>query len=128
MLDGIGVNIKGNQLPQAPTYKFAVGAQYTIRLGGGATLVPRADLNYTGNFYATVFNQNIDRIRGYEVINAQVQLNLRNDNLYVRAFVQNLTANNAITGEYQADQSSGLFTNVFTLEPRRYGAAIGFKF
>ena len=108
--------------------QFAVGAQYTIPLGSGATLVPRADLNYTGNFYASIFNQNIDRIQGYEVVNAQVQLNLRNDNLYLRAFVQNLTNNNAITGQYQADPSSGLFTNVFTLEPRRFGAAIGFKF
>ena len=67
-------------------------------------------------------------MQGYEVVNAQVQLNLRNDNVYVRAFVQNLTNNNAITGQYQADQSSGLFTNIFTLEPRRFGAAVGFKF
>ncbi len=126
--DGVGVNIRGNRLPQAPMYKFAVGAQYTIPLSGGATLVPRADLNYTGGFYASIFNQNIDRVQGYEVVNAQVQLNLRNDNLYLRAFVQNLTANNAITGQYQADQSSGSFTNIFTLEPRRFGGAIGFKF
>ena len=122
------MDIRGNRLPQAPTYKFAVGAQDTIPLAGGATLVPRADLNYTGNFYASIFNQNIDRVQGYAVVNAQVQLNLRDDRLYVRGFVQNAFNNNAITGQYQADQSSGLFTNIFTLEPRRYGAAVGFKF
>jgi len=62
------------------------------------------------------------------VINAQVQLNARDDRWYVRGFVQNLTGNNAITGQYVTDQSSGLFTNVFTIEPRRYGIAAGFKF
>ena len=128
VLDGVGVDIKNNQLPQAPTYKFSVGAQYTIDFGNGMSLVPRADLNYTGNFYASIFNQNIDRVQGYEVVNAQVQLNGRNDAWYLRGFVQNLTDNNAITGQYVTDQSSGLFTNIFTLEPRRYGVAVGFKF
>lgn len=125
---GVPVNIRGNQLPQAPTYKFAVGAQYTIDMGGDITLVPRVDLNYTGNSYASIFNGNIDRLPGYEVVNAQIQLNGRDSRWYVRGFVKNLTNNNAITGQYVTDQSSGLFTNVFTIEPRQYGAAIGFKF
>ncbi len=125
---GVEVNIKGNHLPQAPTYKFAVGAQYSFDLGGGMTLVPRADLNYTGNSYASIFNNNIDRLPGYEVVNAQLQLNGADDRWFLRAFVQNLTDNDAITGQYVTDQSSGLFTNVFTIEPRRYGVALGFKF
>ena len=70
----------------------------------------------------------IDRIDGYEVVNAQIQLNGQDDRWFVRGFVQNLTNNNAITGHYVTDQSSGLFTNVFTLEPRRYGIAAGVKF
>ena len=126
--DGAAVNLRGNHMPQAPTYKFAVGAQYTAEFGNGYSIVPRVALNYTGNSYASVFNLNIDRIPGYEVVNAQVQLNAPDDRFYLRAFVQNLTANNAITGQYVADQSSGDFTNIFTIEPRRYGVAAGFKF
>jgi iron complex outermembrane receptor protein len=125
---GVPVNVKGNQLPQAPTYKFAVGAQYTFYLGGDMTLIPRADLNYTGNSYASIFNNNVDRIGGYEVVNAQIQLNGADDRWFLRAFVQNATDNDAITGQYVTDQSSGLFTNVFTIEPRRYGLALGFSF
>ena len=95
----------------------------------GFTLVPRGDINYTGDTWGTIFNKNpIDRIRGYEVINAQVQLNAPDDRFYVRGFVQNLTDNNSTTGLYVTDQSSGLFTNIFTIEPRRYGVAAGFKF
>jgi outer membrane receptor protein involved in Fe transport len=125
---GVPVNIRGNQLPQAPMYKFAAGIQYTVDFANGMSLVPRADLNYTGNFYGSIFNQPIDRIQGYEIVNAQVQLNGPGERWYVRGFVRNLTKNDAITGQGVGDQSSGLFTNIFTLEPRQYGIAAGFKF
>jgi outer membrane receptor protein involved in Fe transport len=125
---GVEVDLSGNELPQAPNWKFAAGAQYTFRLGNGMTLVPRADIAWTGSFFARSFNRPIDRIEGYEVVNAQIQLNGRNDRWFARAFVQNLTGNDAITGQYVTDQSSGLFTNVFTLEPRRYGIGAGVKF
>lgn len=125
---GVAVNVRGNALPNAPTFKWSIGAQYTINAGGW-TIVPRADLNYTGGSWGTIFNKNpIDRIAGYEVINAQIQINAPNDRFYIRGFVQNLGNNNATTGMYVTDQSSGLFTNIFTLEPRRYGVAAGFKF
>jgi hypothetical protein len=55
-------------------------------------------------------------------------MNGPDDRWFARAFVQNATDNDAITGQFVADASSGLFTNVFTLEPRRYGVAFGVKF
>jgi iron complex outermembrane recepter protein len=126
--DGVAVNVGGNQLPQSPRYKFSVGAQHTFDLGGDMTLVTRADLNFTGAMYTRVFNSNVDKVPGYEIVNAQVQLNGARDRWFVRAFVQNLTNNDAVTGQFLADQSAGLFTNLFVLEPRRYGVAAGFKF
>jgi len=125
---GVPVNVRGNKLPQAPTYKASIGAQYAIEMGRDMTLTPRVDLNYTGNSYASIFNNNIDRIPGYAVVNAQVQFDGPDGKYYVRGFVKNLTNNSAITGQYVTDQSSGLFTNVFTIEPRQYGIALGFKF
>ena len=125
--EGVTTNVKGNELPQSPHYKFSAGLQYTANFGN-FSLVPRIDLTYTGGYYASIFNKNINRIQGYEVVNAQIQLNGPDERFFVKAFVQNLTKNNAITGLYVTDQSSGLFTNAFTLEPRRYGVAAGFKF
>ena len=127
---GVAVNVRGNELPNAPRYKASAGIQYTLDFGSsGFNIVPRADINYTGDTWGTIFNKNpIDRIRGYEVVNAQIQLNAPDDRFFVRGFVQNLTKNNATTGLYVTDQSSGLFTNIFTIEPRRYGVAAGFKF
>ena len=125
---GVPVNIKGNALPQAPKYKFSAGAQYTADLGG-FTLVPRVDLAYTGEFQASIFNTRpVDKVAGYAVLNAQIQLNAPGDRFFVRGFIQNITDNNAITGQYVGDASSGLYTNAFLLEPRRYGIAAGVKF
>ena len=125
---GVPVNVRGRELPQSPHYKFSAGIQWTGKFGDGWNITPRVDLAYTGGYYGSIFNRNINRIGGYEVVNAQIQINGPKDKFYVRGFVQNLTANNAITGLYVTDQSSGLFTNAFTLEPRRYGIAAGFKF
>ncbi|BAI98724.1 TonB-dependent receptor [Sphingobium sp. TA15] len=129
LTDGVPVNLRGNRLPQAPDFKVSAGAQYVVDMGtGGSTLVPRVDVILTGGSYGSVFNGNANRIPSYVIVNAQLQLNGRDDRWFVRAFVQNLTDSNAITGLYVSDQPSGLFTNIFTLEPRRYGIAAGVNF
>ena len=125
---GVSNNIKGNRLPQAPEYKVSMGAQWTQDFGNGMSLVPRVDMAFTGESFGSVFNNQRTRIESYVVVNAQVQLNGPENRWFLRAYVQNLTDNSAITGLYSTDQSSGNFTNIFTLEPRRYGLAAGFKF
>ena len=125
---GVPVSIKGNELPQAPNLKFSAGIQHTIDLSGGFTLVPRFDVSFTGSSYGNIFNGRVNRIEPYEIANAQIQLNAAEDRWFVRGFIQNIFDNNAVTGLYLTDQSSGLFTNIFTLEPRRYGIAAGVNF
>ena len=124
----IANNIKGNTLPQAPQYKVSGGIQWTQEFSNGMTLVPRADMAFTGESFGSVFNTPRTRIESYVVVNAQVQLNGPDNRWFARAYVQNLTDNSAITGLYSTDQSSGNFTNIFTLEPRRYGLTAGFNF
>ncbi len=125
---GVEVNLKGNRLPQAPDFKFSAGAQYTLEMNNGMTIVPRVDLAVTGTSYGSIFNNAPDRIASYSIINAQVQINGKDDLWYARLYVQNLTDNSAVTGQFITDASSGLFTNIFTLEPRRFGGAVGFRF
>jgi iron complex outermembrane recepter protein len=124
---GIPVNIKGNQLPGAPNYKVSIGMQYEIPMDR-LTLTPRFDLNYTGDSTGSVFNGVANAIPSYIQMNAQIQLDGPDHKWYIRAFVENLSNNNAITGEYLTDQSSGNFTNVFSLDPRRFGIGVGAKF
>jgi iron complex outermembrane recepter protein len=126
--EGVAVNIKGNRLPQAPTYKFSVGIQHTTTFDNGMSIIPRFDLTYTGESFGSIFNGSINRVEGYTQMNAQIQLNGKDDRWFVRGYIQNINNNNATTGLYVTDQSSGLFTNIFTLEPRRYGITAGVKF
>jgi outer membrane receptor protein involved in Fe transport len=125
---GVETNLKGNKLPQAPEFKFSTGVQYTIDLANGMSIVPRWDLAFTGESYGNIFNGSINRVPSYEVMNAQIQINGADNRWFVRGYIQNITDNNATTGLYVTDQSSGLFTNIFTLEPRRYGIVAGFNF
>jgi outer membrane receptor protein involved in Fe transport len=124
---GIPVNIKGNKLPGAPDYKVAAGVQYEIP-GGRLSITPRFDIVLTGTSTGNIFNGAVNRIPSYTQINAQVQIDGPDRRWFIRGFVQNLGNSNPITGLYVTDQSSGNFTNIFTLEPRRYGVAAGFRF
>ncbi|WP_353230653.1 TonB-dependent receptor [Novosphingobium sp.] len=126
-LSGIPINLKGHQLPGAPNYKVSIGAQYEIPVNT-LKLTPRVDVHYTGESTGSVFNGRVNAVPSYIQVNAQLQLDGPDRKWYLKAFVENLTNSNSITGEYVTDQSSGLFTNIFTLDPRRYGVAAGFKF
>ena len=127
LTSGVPVNLRGHQLPGAPNYKVTIGAQYDIAIDR-MMLTPRVDLHYTGESTGSVFNGPVNAVPSYIQVNAQLQLDGPDHKWYLRAFVENLTNSNSVTGEYVTDQSSGLFTNIFTLDPRRYGVAAGFKF
>ncbi len=127
-LAGVPVNLKGNKLPQAPNMKANIGIQYTVALPNDLTIVPRFDYVYTGKSFGNIFNGAVNKIPGYSQMNAQIQMNGPDDRWYARAFIQNIADKSPVTGLYVTDQSSGLYTNVFTLEPRRFGVAAGVKF
>ena len=125
---GVQVNLKGNKLPQAPTMKASAGIQYTHEFNSGMTLVPRFDVAMTGEQYGNVFNGSVNRLEPFVQANAQIQLNSADERWFARAFVQNIFDSDSVTGLYVTDASSGLFSNIFTLDPRRYGVAVGVNF
>jgi len=125
---GVEVNLKGNRLPQAPEFKASMGVQYTYEFPSGMTLVPRADIAMTGTQYGNIFNGSVNRIEPFVQANAQIQLNGPDERWFVRGFVQNIFNSDSVTGLYVTDASSGLYSNIFTLDPRRYGIAAGVSF
>jgi iron complex outermembrane recepter protein len=125
--NGVPKNIVGNKLPGAPDYKFSAGVQYVAPIGDMA-LTPRADFIYTGKSFGNVFNGAVNAVPSFTQVNAQIQLDGQDKKWFARAWVQNIFDKDSITGLYVTDQSSGLYTNIFTLEPRRYGLTAGVKF
>ena len=126
--DGIAADLDGNSLQGTPEWSFKVGAQYTFHLGSTMNLTTRADYYWRDSFYARIFNRPIDKIDAWDVVNAQVELGSASNSWFVRGYVYNLMDDDNITGMYVTDASSGLFTNVFALDPRTYGLVLGFRF
>jgi len=128
MPDGVAVDLSGKQLAQSPEFKMALGAQYNFDINESMGGYFQINYNYTGNQFGRNYNTFADRIDAYGILNAQVQINGGNGKWYARAFVQNIGDSTATTGMYVTDASSGLFTNIFTVDPRTYGLAVGFHF
>ena len=128
LTDGNEVSVEGNQLPGAPEFKIAGGVQYDARMGSGYVLTPRVDAYYQSESFNNIFNTEKDRIDGYAYLNGQVRFGPEDGNWYVRAFVQNITNNDAVTGIFDVGQSSGNFQNLFLLEPRRWGFGLNVQF
>jgi len=125
---GVAQSIHGNENPNTPPVTLSFGVQYTAKLGGGFALVPRVDVYYQTDMWGRIFEDGADKIKGYVVTNAQVQLNSPDADWYVQAFVKNLFNKTYVTGEYLTSSSSGLYTNEFLGDPRMYGVRAGIHF
>jgi iron complex outermembrane recepter protein len=124
-LESVPTNLRGNQLIQAPEWTVSVGAQYSHFFDNGLSVTGRLDYYWQDEFYSTTFNRPQDRVGAWDIWNAQVTLYGRDNQWFARAFVQNIQDSDNIVGTYQTDPSSGLFTNVFLVEPRLFGLTVG---
>ncbi len=125
---GLPVNLDGNELPQAPEYTLAVGGEVDFRIGDNLIFTPRFDYYRQGSFYSGQFNRAADFVDEYGHLNLQATLAPEEGNWYFRLFAQNVTNNDAVTGQFTGAQAQGTFINQFILEPRRWGGAFGFRF
>ena len=127
--EGVAVDLDGNQLVNSPELTVSLGAQYTFILPGSYSLATRLDYYWQDEMYGRIFNRDpIDRIDSWDIWNAQATLLSPHAAWFVRAFVKNIEDDDNVVGLYVTDPSSGLFTNVFTIEPRTYGVAVGYNF
>jgi outer membrane receptor protein involved in Fe transport len=127
-MDGIAASLDGNELPGAPEFSGKLGVQYTYNFAGGQKLTPRLDYYWRDDFEARIFNAPGERLKGFTILNAQLDFLSSDESWYLRGYVNNLQDRDAITGSYLSDAAAGLFTNVFLLDPRTYGLALGKRF
>ena len=126
--DGIATDLDGNQLPNAPEFSAKLGVQYTYNFSGGQKITPRLDYYWRDDFEARIFNAPGEKLKSFTILNAQIDYLSADQSWYVRGYVNNLQDRDAITGSYLSDAAAGLFTNVFLLDPRTYGLAVGKRF
>lgn len=126
--DGVLENLDGNQLLNSPEWSLSLGGQYNAGLPGGYQLAVRVDYYWQDEMYTRLYNREVDRIDDWDIWNAQATLMSPDERWYARAYIKNIADDDNFVGMYVTGASSGLFTNVFTLEPRTYGLAIGYNF
>ena len=123
-IDGRAADLSGNELPNSPHWTFSVGGQYTFEMAGGWAATLRGDYYRQSEQYARIYNTEYDKLKSWENVNLTLKIEKPEWNFEIDAYVKNLLNDTPITDAYTTDDSSGLFTNVYTLEPRLYGISL----
>ncbi|HEY2483473.1 MAG TPA: TonB-dependent receptor [Caulobacteraceae bacterium] len=125
---GVPQQIGGHALPNSPQWTVSVGAQYVFNLNNDVKVTPRVDYYWQDSSWARVYNAVNDYLVPYHVVNATLTFDDVAMGLQLQLFVKNAFNAQPITGTYLTSASSALFTNVFTLDPRTYGARLTKRF
>ncbi|MGI9170432.1 MAG: TonB-dependent receptor, partial [Caulobacteraceae bacterium] len=126
--NGVPVDLGGKQLPNTPKFTVSAGAQYVFELPNDWRATLRGDWYWQDDSFARVFNAVNDELRSYHVVNATLTFANVSDGLDLQFFVKNAFNAQPITGTYLTNDTSGLFQNVFTLDPRTFGAQLTKRF
>ena len=119
-------NLNGNQLPNAPEFSFSLGAQYTFPVESlGIDITPRTDFYWQSQMEGRIYNAPLDAIPSWYRWDAQVIFEDAEGRWFVRGYVKNILNDANVTGIYVSDAATANFTNVFTIEPRLFGFAVG---
>jgi iron complex outermembrane receptor protein len=119
-------NLNGNQLPNAPEFSFSLGAQYTFPVESlGIDITPRTDFYWQSQMEGRIFNAPLDAIPSWYRWDAQLIFEDAEGRWFVRGYVKNILNDANVTGIYVSDAATANFTNVFTIEPRLFGFAVG---
>ena len=128
-LDGLPVDLDGNNLPNSPEHTLRLGLAYTWQVPAIAgSLTARWDYYWQGDSYAREFNAIGDEIDSWDQHNAALIYESGDGRWQVKAWVRNIGDDDNITGKYLTSDTSGFFRNYFLTEPRLFGASLRFNF
>jgi iron complex outermembrane receptor protein len=122
-----GVNLKGNQLPQAPDVNFNLSADWEVLNLNAGTLTLHGDTSFTDTQYFDVFN--IDRIEAdaYWLTNAQLTFERPDSRWTISVWGKNLADEEYNTSIIDLQAFFGYdYTHVGA--GRTYGADLTFRF
>ncbi|HEV2561798.1 MAG TPA: TonB-dependent receptor plug domain-containing protein [Rhizomicrobium sp.] len=121
--EGFSKNVGGNNLPNAPHFTTSVTAEYSMPVSEDWAATVHADFYWQSQQWARVFNDPIDKIRGYSTTNLALVLTSANG-WQVMGYLKNVFNATAITGTFLNSDDTGLTTNVFLTDPRLFGVRV----
>lgn len=87
---GPGGVLLSYQPPFASKWKWSIGAQYAIDLGGNGSLTPRIDAAYQSGLFTNAVNAPTNRVSGYTIADARLTWKNEQENLDVSLEVTNM--------------------------------------
>jgi len=124
----VPVNLRGNELPYSPQFKFNVGAEYSVPLGSDWSATLRADYSRQSSYFAREFNTVNDRIAAWGIANALLRVSAPDARIAVEGFVKNIFDTDSITNSIIESDLVGSYRNVRILDPRTYGVSATLRF
>jgi outer membrane receptor protein involved in Fe transport len=125
---GVDQALKGRQLPQAPHWTVALGAQYQWDITGAWKATARVDYYRRSDSYSRIYNTISDKVPAYDNTNISLVMANPTLDLDVQLFVKNVGNNTSITNIYLSDEAAAFTRNVFLLDPRTYGISVTKRF
>lgn len=125
---GIDVDLEGNALPNSPEFSVNGNIEYTVFWGAGYSLSSRLQYYWQDEYYSRIFNTKKDTIDSWSMLDAQFTLRGPSSDWSAQLWIKNIKDDDHVTGHYIPDATSGLFTNVFVLEPRTFGLSVNYSF
>jgi len=121
---GFNTNVGGHSLPNAPHWTASISPQYTFFLKNQDDLILRGDFYYQGPSWARIYQDQIDRLRGWGNVNLSLTYEHPENDLTVQLYVKNALNGTAITGTFLNSDDTGLTANAFTQDPRIIGLSV----
>jgi iron complex outermembrane receptor protein len=125
---GFKADIGGNELPNSPRLTFSLGAEYTQPLSAAWAITARGDYYRQSESWARVYEEAGDRLRAWDNVNLSLTLEQSIWDVAVQLYVKNVFDKTPITDAFMNSDSTGLSTNIFTLDPRLIGVSIRMGF
>ncbi len=130
LIDGMVLDLSGQQLTNAPEWTLGAQTQYTLPVSDSLNAFARAEWNYRADTISNPYYYLYKNVAGEPFLspsyhNVNVRLGLENDRIRATLFVENL-----FDAHYYANAYEKAFYSGAQVEPsfRSFGVSFGYKF
>jgi iron complex outermembrane receptor protein len=122
-------NLAGNELPRAPDVTAFLAATYETALSNNLDGFIRAEWQYTGDQFFSVFNRASIAQEAYSLFNASAGISAADNSWNARIWVRNLGDEEYFSNLFESGVTNTLvIPQGFVGPPRTYGVTVGFNF
>jgi outer membrane receptor protein involved in Fe transport len=125
--EGREISLDGNEMINSPPHSVSIGGSYTWTFSPGS-LTLRYDYYWQDDSYGRHFNTPGDEIESWDVHNASLIFENADGRWDARAWIQNITDEDPVLGQFVQSDWLGAYRNYFLGRPRVYGATVRYHF